>query len=525
MTDNSNQTIKTGRNPIVYSDFPDPDIIRIDNTYYMASTTMHYIPGCDILRSYDLINWELLPQVYEELDDTPRHRLEGELNIYGEGMWAPTFRYHKGKFYVCFTANDTHKTYLFTAESPEGPWRKSNIEGFYYDSSIFFDDDDKVYIVHGQKTLYLTELRSDLTGAMENGLHRIVAVDEERINLGFEGCHMYKRNGKYYIFTCHMLAYGTDRKTEVCFIADSLTGEFTGKCVLDDDMGYHNLGVAQGGMVDTPDGQWYAFMFHDRGALGRAPVLMPMYFEDDFPVLGEHNKVPLVVKAPSTRPDYIYEPINGDDDFCYKADENGRVSLKRFWQFNHMPIQELWSVTERPGAFRLHSGKINSTIMQANNTLTQRMVGPACAAEVTVDANALKDGDVACISAFQGCYGLIGVTKENGRFFLIMIGKKAKNETIYGDFDYQIPGTEYARQEISSPVLALRVEAEFEDMKDEAVFYYQKEGEWIPFGIRQKLYFKMDHFTGCRFGLSLYSTLDIGGVADFMNFRFYSSIN
>src|SRR5690606_11758531 len=109
-------------NPIIWADYPDPDVIRVDDTYYMVSTTMHMMPGCVILRSYDLIHWETVTYVYDVLDNTPAQRLEGGEQIYGKGMWAATLRYHKGKFYVIFVANDTHKTYLYTAESIEGPW-------------------------------------------------------------------------------------------------------------------------------------------------------------------------------------------------------------------------------------------------------------------------------------------------------------------------------------------------------------------------------------------------------------------
>ena len=122
--------------------------------------------------------------------------------------------------------------------------------------------------------LGLTEMEVDLSGPKAGGLDRVLVQDLPNQDLGYEGSHLQRHDGRYYLFTCHF-ARG-HRKTEDCFIADSLDGEFRGRCILDDDLGYHDQGVAQGGMVDTPDGQWYAFMFQDRGALGRTPVLMPM---------------------------------------------------------------------------------------------------------------------------------------------------------------------------------------------------------------------------------------------------------
>lgn len=508
-------------NPIINSDFPDPDIIRVGDTYYMASTTMHYMPGCDILRSYDLMNWEFVGHAYETLDDTLGHRLEGTEQIYGQGMWAPSFNYHNGVFYINFTANDTHKTYLLTAQNPVGPWKKRTIEGFYYDSSLFFDDDGRVYIVYGNKELYLTELDSEINGPKEGGLHRLIVRDEDRVNLGYEGSHLYKKDGRYYLFTCHMLAYGNAWKSEDCFIADSLEGEFKGKCMIDDDMGYHRLGVAQGGIVDTPQGDWYAFMFQDRGALGRAPMVMPVHFDEEgFPIVAVDGKVPETVSIPSTRPDYKYEPLNGNDDFFYTPDKEGNVQLKLYWQFNHNPVKELWSVTDRPGAYRIYSGKICSSLVYGYNTLTQRAFGPESEAWVTVDGSRMKDGDYAGISAFMGCYGAVALTKDQGKYFLVMLGKPAQNDTVFGDLDYLDPATEYERIVIDANRVVLKVHTDFTDKVDEATFYYLVDGEWKNIGIKQKQYFKMDHFTGCRFGLFLFSTKQTGGYVDFMEFRY-----
>ena len=106
----------TSTNPMVYTDFPDPDIIRVGGVYYMATTTMHFTPGCDILRSYDLVHWEFIAHALNIVADTPEERLECEgANAYGRGMWAPSLRYHRGTWYVLFAANDTHTSYLLTA--------------------------------------------------------------------------------------------------------------------------------------------------------------------------------------------------------------------------------------------------------------------------------------------------------------------------------------------------------------------------------------------------------------------------
>ena len=127
-------------NPVLPLDYPDPDVIRVDDTYYMVSTTMHFMPGCVILRSYNLADWEIYSYVYETLELTDQECLKNGKNAYGQGMWAATLRYEKGMFYLIFVANDTGKTYLFRAPDLKGPWQKNEIEGFYHDCSLLFDE-------------------------------------------------------------------------------------------------------------------------------------------------------------------------------------------------------------------------------------------------------------------------------------------------------------------------------------------------------------------------------------------------
>ncbi|MCR5031462.1 MAG: family 43 glycosylhydrolase, partial [Lachnospiraceae bacterium] len=126
-------------NPITRMDYPDPDVIRVRDTFYMVSTTMYFFPGCEILQSRDLVHWEHACYVYESLDGLPKQRLEGEENDYGKGMWAASLRYHEGLFYVLFVALETHTTYLYTTKDMNKPWKRRTIEGFYHDASLLFD--------------------------------------------------------------------------------------------------------------------------------------------------------------------------------------------------------------------------------------------------------------------------------------------------------------------------------------------------------------------------------------------------
>lgn len=502
-------------NPIIWADYPDLDVIRVEDTYYMVSTTMHFMPGCVILRSYDLVHWEMATHVYDALEETPAQKLEGDKQIYGKGMWAASIRYHKEKFYVCFVANDTHKTYLYSASDINGTWEKQIIEGFYHDCSLLFDDDERVYIVYGNREIHLTELKRDLSGPKPDGLNRVIVTDTEPHYLGYEGSHLYKINGKYYVFFIHMLK-SKGRRTEACFVADSLEGEFTGGEVFNDDMGYHNSGIAQGGIVDTPDGKWYSMLFQDHGAVGRIPVLIPLHWENDFPVFDV--KAPEYIEVPSTRPEYKYKPLVGNDDFIYEPDENGKVSLKDFWQWNHIPNPSLWSVTEKPGTYRIHSGKISPNLIYAANTLTQRTMGPACEAIVTLDGRELKDGDYAGLCFLISTYGFIGLTKEDGQSYLVMCARAGEDKSIFGSLVDNEPAAEYARIPVNGHKVTLKAYGNFVDNTDECEFYYEDGSEWHKLGITHRMAFKMDMFVGCRFSLFMYSTKEIGGTAEFSKF-------
>lgn len=505
-------------NPVIWSDYPDIDVICAGNTYYMVSTTMHFMPGAVILRSYDLCHWEILSYVYDVLDSTEGQTLSDGKGIYGKGMWAASLKHYKGVFYVLFAANDTGKTYLYQSEDICGPWRKQYVEGFYHDGSLFFDDDGRIYIMYGNRQIYITELKPDLTGPLKSGLHRMVLEDTDNYKLGFEGTHLYKINGKYYAFFIHWKKGRDGRRIEACYMSSSLEGEFKGRDILDDAFNYKNSGVAQGGIIQACNGKWYGMFFQDRGAIGRCPVLVPLHFEDGFPV--PDGKVPLKLELPSTRPGYIYKPLNESDNFCYQADSTGKVNLKKVWQWNHEPDNALWSVNNPPGYLTIKTDRVCVNVTKAKNILTQRMYGPSCIAEVCVDGSRLCNGDYAGICAFQGFYGFLALTKRNGSYEIVLQkrGKPADSkETGMGGCDNS-PPCECARVKAGKHA-CLKIICDFRDGKDMAEFFYMENGSWTQIGEALKMVFTLDHFTGYRAGLAYYSSVVAGGTAGFSDFK------
>ncbi|MGC9973295.1 MAG: family 43 glycosylhydrolase, partial [Bryobacteraceae bacterium] len=141
--DNGNGTYS---NPLFFDEFSDPDMIRVGADFYLTGTTMHSMPGLPILRSRDLVNWTFVSYALDRLDLGPAYRLENGQNIYGQGIWAPCFRFHTGTFYIFSNVNRA-TTQLFRATNPAGPWTRTPMKRSFHDLSVLFDDDGKVWVV------------------------------------------------------------------------------------------------------------------------------------------------------------------------------------------------------------------------------------------------------------------------------------------------------------------------------------------------------------------------------------------
>ena len=503
---------------IIFSDYPDVDVIRVGNVYYMISTTMHFFPSCVVLQSYNLVDWEIINYVSPELDSTCGQRLEDGQGIYGKGMWAGSLRFHNGVFYVAFVCNDTQKTYLFKTRDIRGKWEKSEIQGFYHDLSLLFDD-DKIFMVSGNTDIRLLELNQDLSGPKENGIDKIIISDKTERILGYEGSHFYKINGKYYVFLIHWQKGGM--RSEACFVSDHVDGEYFGCDVLHSDFMNWKNGVAQGGIVDDGKGNWYGILFQDHGAMGRMPVLVPVSFENDFPVFGIEGKVPLNIQTIDLNPNYKYKPL-----FCNDfLDSNGKVNL--CWQWNHIPNLNYCSFPNK-SEYVIQSDCVVKNPLLAKNTLTQRAFSHNCSAKVFVDYSSINNGDFAGLGALQGGYGFIGITKENEQLFLVVAQRKSEVEkwkigSVDNDFAqivWKMPLHQVSKT--STNCICLQLEFKFSTEGDFAYFSYfdEEKNEFVQVDFSKQLFFTLDQFVGVRFALFNYSTLQPGGKATFKNFEY-----
>lgn len=506
------------RNPILYADVPDVSLVHVGKYYYMVSTTMHLMPGCPVMRSKDLKTWQTVSYVFPRIDDARRYSLI-DSTAYGQGQWASSIRYHKGRFYVWFTANGSpYKGFIYTAKKAEGPWTLVARPPHFHDGSLFFDDDDRVYMFHG--TGHLTELTPDLQGVKKGGIdQQIFERDKDEQGL-LEGSSVIKHNGKYYLCMISMDWSIPGRvRREVCYRADKITGPYEKHIILETPFEEFG-GVGQGCLVPGDGGEWWAVIFQDRGGVGRVPCLMPVTWKDGWPMCGDANgKVPNDLSVP-------YQDMSGicgSDDFSSKK-------LKLYWQWNHNPIDEAWSLTERRGFLRLKTARVVPNLFVAPNTISERMPGPASTGTVKLDVSNMRDGDVCGLAAFNGLSGELAILRTATGYMLQQVADTAlfkepghaiagNHRTVLAEvpLDLSTVSTQHASLH---QYVWLRCHADFRHGHDLATFAYSTDGKTFhSIGQPVKTVFNYRQmFMGSRYAIFNYATRQTGGYVDVDSF-------
>jgi beta-xylosidase len=485
----SDQGDGTYRNPVLFADYPDPDIIRVGDDFYFVSTTFANSPGVTILHSKDLVNWRIVSHVVDRLDGDPRYDLQNG-GDYRHGFYAASLRRHKGMFYLAVTPVG-HKTRIYRSAKIDGPWTYKELDREAFDPALFIDGDGTAYLgtsIGSDGTVTLLTLNDDLSA--------VTAAKVTYYNKGAEGSKIVRHNGWYYLFNAipGKLAMTVSRSR-------SLWGPWETKPSIDDKTGGH-----QGAIVDMPDGSWYGFVMVDAGAIGRMTNISPIFWKDDWPWWGTPDR-------PDVVPDRSPKPILGhpfaepptSDDFSAP-----RLGLQ--WQWNHNPDERKWSLKERPGFLRLHATQADG-IWTARNTLTQKAQGPKMRAIAKVDTAGIKAGDICGLGSFG---------KYNAQLSVVGGAKGAKAlRMLFTESTQSGPKTDVRVPSIpiSGRALWLRTDMDF-DSKLGRVAYSLDNRKWTEVGGSFPLAFdwRTGTFQGQQIALSCYNPAPAGGYLDVDSF-------
>ena len=507
VADNNDGTYK---NPVLYADYSDPDVIRVGDDYYMTASSFGCIPGLPILHSRDLVNWTLIGHALQKYPDDlfskPQH---------GKGVWAPSIRYHHNYFYIYWGDPDIG-IFIVKSRNPAGTWENPVLvlpgKGLI-DVCPLWDDDGNAYLVHAwarsragiNSLLTVRKMNPEGTTASPEGAHIFDGHDNHPT---VEGPKFYKRNGYYYIFAP---AGGVKEGWQLVLRSKDIYGPYEEKIVLDQGATPVN-GPHQGGWVETPGGQSWFIHFQDIGAYGRVVYLQPVEWIDDWPVIGfdkdKDGKGQPVLRYPKPRGNGVCPVMTPAE-----SDEFDSDSLGLQWQWQANPQLTWYALIRQTGFLRLFA--INSPEQQINladtpNVLLQKFPAPDFTATTKIKLTANWDGKQAGLVIMGSDYASVYITKKNQRGYVaqavcVNALQKGKEQVI----EEQLLQTDavFLQVLVSSPDGRCR-------------FSYSVDGNrFVPIGNEFKA--KPGRWIGAKVGLFVVSQMDAetGGYADFDWFR------
>jgi len=415
----SDQGDGTYKNPIIFADYSDPDVIRVGDDYYLVASSFNCAPGLPILHSKDLVNWKIVSHVFQnypfEKFNKPQH---------GNGVWAPTIRFHNGEFYIYFGDPDLG-VFMTKAKNPAGPWspllRIREAKG-WIDTCPFWDDDGQAYLVHAwansrsgiKSILTLNRMSPDGTKLLDDGQ---MVFDGNAHHPTIEGPKFYKRNGYYYIFAP---AGGVVPGWQTVLRSKNIFGPYEDKIVLAQGQTDIN-GPHQGGWVETQTGESWFVHFQDRGAYGRIIHLQPVKWVNDWPVMGNDSdgdgtgEPVLVHKKPNVGKNHPVAVPQTSDEFDFR-----KPGLQ--WQW-HANFSEKWfSLSARKGWLRLNSVPLPpnfTNFWSVPNLLLQKFPAPEFTVTTRLDFSRLAVGEKAGLTVMGMDYSYLAVKRTTAGCRLI----------------------------------------------------------------------------------------------------------
>ncbi len=399
------------KNPVLFADYSDPDIIRVDDDFYMVASSFNCMPGIPVLHSRDMVNWEIINHVYNRLPLEKYNKPE-----HGSGAWAPSIRYHNNKFFIYF-CTPYDGLFMATATDPAGNWELHHMVKAenWEDPCPLWDDDGNAYLVRSKLcggTLYLHRLSADGSKVLDNGTEIFRDPNQPTV----EGPKFLKKDGYYYIFAP---AGGVPNGWQTVLRSKNIYGPYEIKIVLHTGDTKIN-GPHQGGIVELKSGEWWFMHFQDRDFYSRIVHLLPVSWSDNWPLIGIDNNndgigEPVTeYKKPDVGKNYPITIPQTSDEFT-----NEVLGLQ--WQWHANPDTSWYNLDQSEGTLRLNSVKSitqNGNFWFVPNLLLQKFPAPSFTVTTKVESHIFLNGERCGLVIMGTEWAYIAFVKSNDSLFI-----------------------------------------------------------------------------------------------------------
>ena len=434
----------TFKNPIIYADYSDPDVIRVGTDYYMVASSFTCQPGIPVLHSKDLVNWTLINHVYQAL---PLERYKEPQH--GQGAWAPSIRFHNGTYYVYFCTPEDG-LFMASTKDPRKKWEVTFVKPVkgWEDPCPFWDEDGQAYLLRGKVgagPAILHKMSTDGKTLLDEGT---TIYEDKAKQPSLEGFKFLDKREGYYYFSAP--AGGVPTGWQAVFRAKTIYGPYEERIVLRQGKTPIN-GPHQGGLVSTQTGEWWFIHFQDKGSYGRIVHLQPASWKDGWPVMGIDvdgdgtGEPVLTYKKPNVGKTYPIAVPQTSDEFS-------SATLGLQWQWQAAPNKAWYTLTGKKGAIRLTAVSVptdSGSFAVAGNLLLQKFMAPTFSATTKLELHADEAGERAGLAVVNGSFICLEKGKANNRIVIYQQRRKG--------WDKLYPPAEAANLETDAQVVWFRV--------------------------------------------------------------------
>lgn len=491
--DNGNGTYT---NPVINADYSDPDVCVAGEDYYLTASSFNCIPGLPVLHSKDLVNWEIVGHAVKELEP----KQEFDKPSHGNGIWAPSIRYHNGEFYI-YWGDPDYGVFMVKTKDPAGEWSKPLcvIPGKgLIDTTPLWDDDGRCYLVNAYansrsrfaSVIAIRELSADGTKPIGNPV--IIYDGNGTESRTCEGPKIYKRDGWYWVM---FPAGGVPTGFQVAMRSKSPFGPYESKVVLAQGKTKIN-GPHQGAWVHTKFGEDWFLHFQDKEAYGRVVHLQPVTWKDNWPVMGidkdgDYCGEPVTTyrKPKTSGKVQVVNPVESDEF------SDTRLGLQWQWHANY---NETFGMPTAFGSYRVYTHKVSEkfqNLWEVPNLLLQKTPADKFTATTKIRFTSKDQNQTGGLLMMGLDYSGLVVKRVGNDFQLLQISCKSADKgkpqteqliatlkpTAVDQIDYQ-PGTHidiYMRMSVNDGKMRFSYSLDGKKYTKCGTEFTMREGKWI----------------------------------------------